>query len=67
MQRLTTEQAIAVSAYTGTLICNFSDLHKAVETKLGQSVWAHEFASGELTMQIKKAFRDDFLALAPEV
>ena len=67
MQRLTTEQAIVVSAYTGVLICDFSDLQKAVEKKLGRQVWTHEFTSSKLTTQVEAVFRDDFLALAPEV
>lgn len=63
MEKLTKEQAIVISAYTGVLICEFSDLHKAVEEKLGEPIWTHEFP---VRMEsIKEAFKDDFLSLAP--
>ena len=35
MQKLTKEQSIIISAYTGFTACNFGDLHEAVEKKLG--------------------------------
>ena len=37
--------AVVVSAYTGTLLCLFSDLHECVEFALGHPVWTHEMAS----------------------
>jgi len=61
MEKLTKEQAIVVSAYTGFLCCDFSDMHKAVEEKLGRPVFTHEFAhNGE---QVREAFKGDFIAL----
>jgi len=61
VQKLTKEQAIVVSAYTGFLCCDFSDMHKAVEKKFGHLVFTYEFASnGE---QVCKAFKEDFLKL----
>lgn len=63
MQKLTKEQAIIISAYTGFTACNFGDLHQAVEQKLGRSVFTHEFASPAIMEQIQEAFREDFLAI----
>jgi hypothetical protein len=66
MKKLTKEQAIIVSAYTGVTACNFGDLHEAVEKKLGRPVWTHQFADKEVTEEIRKAFREDFLAICYE-
>ena len=63
MTKLTKEQAIIVSAYTGFMACNFSDLHEAVEFRLGRPLWTHQFGSEELMEEIRDAFREDFLAI----
>lgn len=65
IQSLTKQQAIIVSAYTGFLICKFSDMHKAVEDKLGYPVWTHQFGDKAFDDKIKEAFREDFLKLEP--
>lgn len=39
MQKLTKEQAIIISAYTGYTACNFSDMHYAVQQKLDRHDW----------------------------
>jgi hypothetical protein len=66
MTPLTKEQAIVVSAYTGVLACEFPDLHEAIEERLGRPVFTHELGSGPVWDEIKAAFRDDFMALAPK-
>ena len=64
MKPLDLDQAVVISAYTGVICCNFSDMHEEVEKRLGRPVFTHEFASKELfDDQIKPAFKDDFLAL----
>lgn len=37
-------ERIIVSAYTGYLMCDFPDMHKYIEDKLGRPVWTHEMA-----------------------
>lgn len=64
--KLTKEQAITISGYTGVLICEFEDLHKDVEKRLGRPVLTHEFADGEFWSEVKALYRDDFINLAPE-
>ena len=64
MKKLTQEQAIVVSGYTGVLICDFGDLHGDIEKRLGRPVWTGEMPSIE--DEIKGAYKDDFLALFPE-
>jgi hypothetical protein len=63
MQRLTNEQAIVVSGYTGVTACPFSWLHEDVERRIGRPVFTHEFGSPEFMERVKKAYRDDFLAI----
>lgn len=65
MKKLTMEQAVVISAYTGVLICQFRDMHKAVEKKFGRPVFTHEFAQEDFVEEIKMKFRDDFIALEP--
>ncbi len=63
MQKLTKEQAIIISAYTGYTACNFSDIHYAVQQKLGREVFTHEFANPEVMDEIQEVFHEDFLAI----
>jgi hypothetical protein len=63
MQRLTAEQGIIISAYTGFLCCDFSDMHAAIEKKLGRPVFTHELGGHAMADQIKEAFKDDFLSI----
>lgn len=63
MQPLTKEQAIVISGYTMVLICEFDDLQKEIEKRLGCSVFSHQLLM--LEEQIKASFKEDFLALAP--
>lgn len=66
MQKLTKEQAIIISAYTGYTLCDFADMHYAVQQKLGRQVFVHEFADPEVMDEIQEAFRSDFLAICYE-
>jgi hypothetical protein len=60
-QKLTKEQAIIVSGYTGFLICQFPDLHADIERRLGRPVFTHELAY----MQLSELYKTDFIKLAP--
>ena len=62
-RRMTKQERIIVSAYTGVLMCNFDDMHEYIEKKLGRPVWTHEMASNEFLDEVRNATRDDFLAL----
>lgn len=63
MQKLTKEQAIIISAYTGYTACTIFKMHYAVQQKLGREVFTHEFANPAVMEQIQEAFREDFLAI----
>lgn len=60
---MTKQERIIVSAYTGYLMCDFSDMHKYIEEKLGRPVWTHEMAYKEIQNEIRAATKKDFLAL----
>lgn len=60
---MTKQEKIVVSAYTGVLMCDFSDLHEYIEKKLGRPVWTHELASEEVQKEIRQKAKDDFLEL----
>lgn len=65
IKRLTKEQAIIISAFTGVLCCDFSDLHDAIEKKISHPVYVHELGDKNMAKRIKEAFREDFLSLLP--
>lgn len=63
---MTKQEAAIVSAYTGISLGYFSDMHEYVEKILGRPVWTHEFASKELTKQIKDKSKQDFCSISIE-
>lgn len=63
LQKLTKEQAIVITGFTGVMACSFSDFHEDVEKRLGRPVYTHEFANKELTNLVKEIYTDDFMAM----
>jgi len=62
--RLTKEQAVIISGFTGYLCCDFGDMHAEIEKRLGHPVWTHEIPT-IMDSEIHPAFKDDFIALCP--
>lgn len=60
---MSNEERVIVSAYTGVLMCNFADVHKYIEQKLGRPVFSHEMAFETVQFEIREKTRADFLAL----
>ena len=60
---MTKQERIIVSAYTGFLMCDFDDLHKYIEEKVGRPVWTHELADAEIQSEIREKCKNDFLSL----
>ena len=58
---MTKKEAAIVTAYTGILIGEFSDLHEYIEKILGRPVFTHELADKELWVEIKEKSRKDFI------
>lgn len=61
--KLTREQGLIITGYTGILACDFADFHEDVERRLGRPVFTHEFAFDEVREEIRDAYQDDFAAL----
>lgn len=61
--KLTKEQAIVISAYTGILCCDFSLLHKDVEKRLGNPVQIYKFADRDFEKKLKKLYQEDFISI----
>ena len=65
--RLTQEQALVITGFTGVTCCKFRDFHADVERRLGRPVFTHEFGSEHLSDELREAYRADFMAmLSPE-
>lgn len=64
-EKLTKEQAVIISAYTGVLCCPFSDFQEAVEAKAGRPIWTHQFGTGGdfCSEKTKDLFKGDFLSI----
>ena len=56
-------EKVVLSAYTGILMCDMSEVHKYIEKLLGRSVWTHELASETLWKTIKEKAKSDFLKI----
>ena len=54
-------EAAIVSAYTGILIGDFSDMHEYVEKILGHPIWTHQFP--EARDDIKAKSKADFISI----
>lgn len=63
---MTKEEQVIVSAYTGVLMCDFSDLHKYIEEKLGRPVFTHELCYPSVKAEIKEKTKKDFLRLCEQ-
>lgn len=63
MKKLTKEQAIIITGFTGKMACAFGDFHGDVERRLGHPVWTHQFGDKEFMEKIGDLYREDFLAM----
>lgn len=54
---------VIVSAYTGILMCDFSDVHEYIEKILKRPVWTHQLADKKIWDEIKEASKSDFIAI----
>lgn len=58
---MTRKEAAIVSAYTGVLIGEFSDMHEYVEKIMKRPVWTHELGNKATFNEIKNLSKQDFL------
>jgi hypothetical protein len=66
MTKLTKEQAIVITGYTGITACNFSDFHGDVEKRLGHPVWTHQFGDKQFAKKIQELYRADFMEMVTQ-
>jgi hypothetical protein len=64
MKKLTKDQAIVITGFTGVTACQFVDFHGDVEKRLGHPVFSHQFGDEKFSEMIKELYRMDFLAMA---
>lgn len=57
---MTLHEKVVLSAYTGILMCDMSEVHRYIEKLLGRPVWTHELASEALWSEIKEKAKPDF-------
>lgn len=63
MKKLTKEQAIVITGFTGITACQFADFHGDVEKRLGHPVWRHQFDDKKFMENIQELYRKDFLSM----
>lgn len=60
---MTKREKQVVSAYTGILMCDFSDMHEYIEEIMGRPVLTHELADENILDQIKDKSMEEFLKI----
>ena len=60
---MTKKEKIIVSAYTGYLMCDFADMQKYIEEKLGRPVFTHELADEKVLEEVREKVKADFIEL----
>lgn len=60
---MTKNEAAVISAFTGILIGNFTDLHEYIEKIMGRPVFTHELGSNEVAEKIKELSTPDFMKI----
>jgi hypothetical protein len=63
MKKLSKEQAIVITGFTGKLACQFVDFHSDVEKRLGHPAWTHQFGDKEFMEKVQELYRKDFLEM----
>jgi hypothetical protein len=60
---MTKREAAIVSAYTGILVGDFSDMHGYIEQIMGRPVFTHELGNKTTFDKIKALAKDDFCSI----
>lgn len=63
IQKLTKEQAVIISGFTGILCGEFSDFHADVEKRLGRGVQTFEFGFKGFAAEVKRLYEADFIEM----
>lgn len=60
---MTKREKLVVSAYTGSLLVDFYDLHSYISEVLGRPVFTHELALEEVLTEIRDKTRAEFVQI----
>ena len=63
---MTKQERLIVSAYTGVLMCDFSEFQTYVEQLLQRPVFTHELAMYDVWREIKEKSKPAFMALCQD-
>ena len=63
MEKLTKEQAIVITGFTGFSACSFSDFLEDLEKRIGHPVFAHQLGDESFMETVKELYREDFVSL----
>jgi hypothetical protein len=61
--KLTKEQAIIITGFTGFSAIPLQDFVADLERRSGKQVWTHQFADENFMEEVKELYRDDFVAM----
>jgi hypothetical protein len=64
MTKLTKQQAIIITGYTGITACKFDVFHEDVERRLNKPVFSHQFADPEFMDAVRDVYQKDFMEMA---
>lgn len=64
---MTLREKQVVSAYTGFMMCDFSELHGYIEQLFNRPVFTHEMAFEDFQNEIKEKSKKEFLEICARV
>ena len=64
---MTKREAVVISAYTGVMCVEFTELHKYIEEVMERPVFTHELADQEVVDQIIERSKPEFLQICENV
>lgn len=67
MEKLTVQQSIILSGFTGILMCDPEDLKSDLEKRLGYQIMMEQFNYENFMINVvRNAYQEDFMALLPQ-
>lgn len=63
---MTKREAAIVSAYTGYMIGEFSEMHKYAEEIMKTPIFSHEFGSKSFADELREKSKEDFISIIVE-
>lgn len=56
-------EALVITAYTGTLLCDFSDFQDFASEIIGRPIFTHEIAHEEISEELRKKTSKEFFEI----